>query len=123
VADKYDLAWFDRAAMIECMGRPHLGPTIVDFHDLEDEKARSRARIIRDGLSRHGGTASFHQAIALAQTRLNARDWLQFQRSVATEVDRVVLCSDVDMARQVDSGGTHAHGLPADRPIEGRRGR
>ena len=44
VADRYDLVWFDRAATFEWMGRPDIGPTIVDLHDLEDEKARSRAR-------------------------------------------------------------------------------
>ena len=35
----------------------------------------------------------------MAQTRLNARDWRQFQRSVASDVDRVVLCSDLDAVR------------------------
>ena len=98
-ADRYDLVWFDRATMFECMGRPHLGPTIVDFHDLEDEKARSRARILRAGISRHGGAASLHNAMTLAQTRLNARDWRQFQNSVAGDVDRVVLCSELDVRR------------------------
>ena len=98
-ADRYDLVWFDRAATFECMGRPHLGPTIIDLHDLEDVKARSRARIIRAGLSRHEGAASLRQAVTLAQTRLNARDWRQFQRSVAGDVDRVVLCSELDVRR------------------------
>ena len=89
VADRYDLVWFDRAAMFECTGRPILGPTIVDFHDLEDEKARSRARILRAGLSQRRGSAWLHEALTVAQTRLNARDWRQFQRSVASDVDRV----------------------------------
>ena len=35
----------------------------------------------------------------MAQVRLNARDWRQFQRSVAGDVDRVVLCSDLDARR------------------------
>ena len=54
VADKYDLVWFERAATFEWMGRPHLGPTVVDLVDLEDEKARLRARIIRAQLSATG---------------------------------------------------------------------
>jgi glycosyltransferase involved in cell wall biosynthesis len=99
VADHYDVVWFDRAATFDWMGRPHLGPTIIDLHDLEDEKARSRAQIIGSGLSRRGGVASFRQAIAMAQARLNARDWRQFQRSVAGDVDRVVLSSDMDVRR------------------------
>jgi glycosyltransferase involved in cell wall biosynthesis len=99
VADRYDLVWFDRAAMFEWMGRPHLGPTIVDLHDLEDEKARSRAQIIRAGLSQQGGAAAVRQALAITQARLNARDWRQLQRSVAGDVERVVLCSDLDVRR------------------------
>ena len=99
VADRYDLVWFDRAATFEWMGRPRLGPTIVDLHDLEDEKARSRTQIIQAQPSSQGTAASFRRAITLAQARLNARDWRRFQRSVAGDVDRVVLCSDLDVRR------------------------
>jgi glycosyltransferase involved in cell wall biosynthesis len=99
VAPHYDIVWFDRAATFDWMGRPHVGPTIIDLHDLEDEKARSRAQIIGSGSSRGRGIASLRQAIAMAQARLNARDWRQFQRSVAADVDRVVLCSDIDVHR------------------------
>ena len=99
VAPTYDIVWFDRAATFDWMGRPQLGPTIIDLHDLEDEKARSRAQIIKSGLTRGSGSARFRQAIAMAQARLNARDWRQFQRSVAEEVNRVVLCSDMDVRR------------------------
>lgn len=99
VAQHYELVWFDRAATYEVMGRPHLGPTVIDLHDLEDVKARSRARIISAGLSRHEGSSSVRRAIAAAQGRLNASDWGRFQRSVAGEVDRVVLCSEQDAAR------------------------
>jgi glycosyltransferase involved in cell wall biosynthesis len=99
VADRYDLVWFDRAATFEWMGRPHLGPTIIDLHDLEDEKAQSRIRLIRSALSRQEGPGFFRQHLAVAQARLNGRDWREFQRSVAEEVDRVVLCSDLDVRR------------------------
>jgi glycosyltransferase involved in cell wall biosynthesis len=99
VSTRYDLVWFDRAATFEWLGRPQLGPTIIDLHDLEDAKARSRVQIIRAGLSRHGGAASVRQALTMAQVRLNARDWRRFQRSVAGDVDRVVLCSDLDADR------------------------
>jgi glycosyltransferase involved in cell wall biosynthesis len=99
VAHRYDLVWFDRAATFDLLGRPQLGPTIIDLHDLEDVKARSRARIIRAGLSRHEGLSSVRQTMAVAQARLNARDWGRFQRSVASDVERVVLCSDQDTRR------------------------
>jgi polysaccharide biosynthesis protein PslH len=99
VGPEYDIVWFDRAATFDWMGRPHLGPTIIDLHDLEDEKARSRTQIIGSAPSPGGGIASFRQTVTMAQARLNARDWRQFQRSVAAEVDRVVLCSDMDVRR------------------------
>ena len=109
VANQYDLVWFDRAATFEQMGRPHLGPTIVDLHDLEDEKALSRVRVIRAGRSRGFSTATFRRTVAVAQARLNARDWRRFQRSVAGGVDRVVLCSNLDVGR---SGLTNAVVVP-----------
>ena len=38
-ADRYDAVWFDKPAVFHWLGRPRLGPTIVDIDDLEDEKA------------------------------------------------------------------------------------
>ena len=98
-ADQYDVVWVERAATFDWMGRPRLGPTIVDLVDLEDEKARLRAQIVQAQLSRMGNVRSVRQAIAVAQARLNARDWRHFQRSVAAGVDRVVLSSDLDARR------------------------
>ena len=37
--------------------------------------------------------------LAWCQTRLNGNDWRRFQRSVAAEVERVVIASDMDAAR------------------------
>ena len=39
VSTRYDLVWFDRAATFEWLGRPQLGPTIIDLHDLEDAES------------------------------------------------------------------------------------
>ena len=75
VANRYDLVWFERAATFEAMGRPRLGPTIVDLVDLEDAKARSRAHIMRIGLTRKPVSTFIRQIMAVAQARLNARDW------------------------------------------------
>lgn len=99
VEPPYELVWFDRAAMFERMGRPRLGPTVVDFHDLEDVKAQLRLGIMRASPSRLGISDRVRRALAMAQTRLNARDWRGFQRSVARVVDRVVLSSDLDRRR------------------------
>ena len=99
VADRYDLVWFSTAAMFEWMGRPTLGTTVIDLVDLEDQKERLRARIIRSTKSGGGPVDAIHRWTAFAQASLNARDWARFQRSVAAEVDRVLLCTDQDAAR------------------------
>ncbi len=97
--DRYDFVWFERATTFEAMGRPRLGPTVVDLVDLEDAKARLRANIMRSNLARKPVSTSIRQIIAVAQARLNARDWHKFQHSVAASVDRVVLSSDRDLHR------------------------
>src|SRR4051794_4129448 len=42
VRPPYDLVWFSKANTYESLGRPRLGPTVVDLDDLEDQKARAR---------------------------------------------------------------------------------
>ena len=48
---------------------------------------------MRSHLTRKPVSTSIRQIMAVAQARLNARDWQRFQRSVAASVDRVVLSS------------------------------
>ncbi len=45
-ADEYDLVWFSTAALFAWLGRPRLGPTIVDLMDLEDVKARQKSSLL-----------------------------------------------------------------------------
>jgi hypothetical protein len=99
VSGRYDLVWFERATTFALMGRPSLGPTIVDLVDLEDTKARLRAQVMRTEPFPGGGAGRLRRALAVGQTRLNARDWRHFQRSVAAGVDRVVLSSELDVSR------------------------
>jgi glycosyltransferase involved in cell wall biosynthesis len=115
-ADRYDLVWFERAATFDWMGRPHLGPTIVDLVDLEDEKMRLRVKIMRARPPARRDRHALRRAVAVAQARLNARDWRQFQGSVARDVDRVVLSSDLDVRR---SGLSNAVVVPNsyERPV------
>ncbi|MGH9079725.1 MAG: glycosyltransferase [Acidimicrobiales bacterium] len=98
-ADHYDLVWFSTAATYSWMGRPRLGPTIIDLMDLEDVKARQRARLLRGRRGGRSWSTTIRDIGASAQVQINARDWTRFQKSVASDVDRVVLCSDVDVLR------------------------
>ncbi len=92
----YDLVWFRSAASYQWLGRPRLGPTVVDIDDLADVKERQRAALLRD---RPAGSvaARARRLAAVSQARLNARDWARFQRAVAVDVDRVVLASEADV--------------------------
>jgi hypothetical protein len=116
-AERYDVVWFSTAATYAWMGRPRLGPTIIDLMDLEDEKARQRSQLLWAGRAGLGPSARLRKAAAALQAGKNARDWRSFQRSVASEVDRVVLCSEVDVRR---SGLSNAVAIPNTYPRPAR---
>ncbi len=99
VAGRYDLAWYNTIATFEWLGRPQMGPTVIDIDNLESEKEKQRGRLIRTDTSGHGVVGSVHRAFATAQSRLNARDWRSLEKTVAGLADRVVLCSDLDVER------------------------
>ena len=108
-AESYDLVWFSTAWTYVWMGRPRLGPTVIDLVDLEDEKARQRADVLRKQRQSSHGVDSVRLTLAAAQAEKNARDWTAMQKSVAAEVDRVVLCSESDVQR---SGFPNALSIP-----------
>lgn len=107
-SDRYDVVWFSTAATFEWMGRPRLGPTIVDLMDLEDVKARQLSTLMRRERRDDFRQALYVKSRAVVN-RVNAYDWRSFQRSVAADVDRVVLCSDEDVRR---SGLPNAVAVP-----------
>ena len=121
-SDNYDVVWFNLPATFAWLGRPRLGPTIVDLDNLEDVKARQRSSLLRRERSRGGPREAVRLKGRAALNRINAHDWKVFQRSVAAEVDRVILCSDDDVRR---SGIPNAVAVPNtyDRPARslGRR--
>jgi polysaccharide biosynthesis protein PslH len=96
VDDRYDLVWFSTAALFHWMGRPRLGPTIVDFIDLEDQKELRRARILKSHRP-SSGLQRLRSSVSLARAYVNARDWQQFQRSIASGADRIILCSHLEV--------------------------
>lgn len=99
-ADKrYDLVWFRWPMPFAWLGRPHLGPTVVDLDGLFEEGERERAAQLRDGPPNRRGVHAWRASLATLQARINARDWRRFQRAVAADVDRVVLCSADEVRR------------------------
>jgi glycosyltransferase involved in cell wall biosynthesis len=124
--DAYDFAWFSRAASFELLGRPRLGPTVVDIDDLEDQKILSRlAATGADGTA--GGILSpARRAARHAQATVNAARWSRLQHSVAGSVERVVLCSDLDATRSglanvaVVPNGYDAPATPLGRDLVGQ---
>ena len=95
----YDFVWYSKATTYQLVGRPHLGPTAVDFDDLEDQKIRARLAAMRVQGRPRSVRALVHEPMARLQANTNRRRWHRFQMSVARSVDRVVLCSDLDVAR------------------------
>jgi glycosyltransferase involved in cell wall biosynthesis len=104
-AERYDLVWFATPGTFHWLGRPALGPTVVDLDGLEGGKERRRAQTMRVSSSGHGAVGLARRSLATAQARLNARDWDVFQRSVAGDVNRVLFCSTMEVQR---SGLTNA---------------
>lgn len=99
-AGDYDVVWFSTAATFAWMGRPRLGPTIIDLMDLEDVKARQTSSLLlRRWRPREGAKQAFVRMGQAVKYRVNAYDWNAFQRSVAADVDHVILCSDDDVRR------------------------
>jgi glycosyltransferase involved in cell wall biosynthesis len=112
-ADHYDVVWFDKPAVFHWLGRPRLGPTIVDIDNLEDEKAMQWARVRGDDRGGGGGRAWLRSRAAVAQATFNAHRWRNLQQAVAARAERVVLCTDTDARR---SGFANAAVLPNSYP-------
>jgi polysaccharide biosynthesis protein PslH len=92
----YDLCWFNKATTFENLGRPRLGPTVVDLDDLEDQKILARLELMKRQTDARG---SLKKAGAITQARLNAKRWASLQRSISGQVERVALCSELDLRR------------------------
>jgi hypothetical protein len=118
-ADSYDLVWVSRPATFEMLGRPHLGRTVVDLDDLEDQKILTRLEAMRSEVGGKGLVDRLHRSGAAFQARRNAARWARFQDGVARSVDTVIVCSQGDLER-----AGHANGVivpngyePPDHPL------
>ena len=70
VDSRYDVVWFSKGPTYHLLGRPDLGPTIVDLDDLEDQKIAARlVAMRRDGPKAHiDGSIMYMGAIAQARS-------------------------------------------------------
>jgi glycosyltransferase involved in cell wall biosynthesis len=99
VEHDYDVVWFSKATTFALLGRPNIGPTIIDIDDLEDRKIAARiVAMRRDGRKGHHHNGFFYFG-ARAQAKINELSWRRFQKSVARDVKKVVLCSQLDIER------------------------
>ena len=94
---QWDLVWCVRAR-VHVLSRPVIrGPRIVDLDDLHDRLLRSE---IRDRRDQYG-------LIGTAPRNLfdwfDARRWRRLQHSIASEVDKVLICSPLDRDRLGDA--------------------
>jgi glycosyltransferase involved in cell wall biosynthesis len=96
VRPPYDLVWFSKAHTYESLGRPDLGPTIVDLDDLEDQKVRARLEVWREEPPQRNAV---HARAARVQALLDARRWRGLQESISRSVQAVAVCSQLDAAR------------------------
>jgi glycosyltransferase involved in cell wall biosynthesis len=103
---RYDFVWCSRVATYEQVGRPQLGPTVVDVDDLEDQKLRSWTSLMWKDADLRNPRRVVHNVVASAQSTLNARRWHDLETSVARAVDRVVVCSDLDVVRLGEPNAT-----------------
>jgi len=96
VEPPYDMVWFSKAHTYESLGRPRLGPTVVDLDDLEDRKVRARLEVWREEPPQRN---VLHARAARLQARLDARRWEDLQKSISRSVGAVAVCSPLDADR------------------------
>jgi glycosyltransferase involved in cell wall biosynthesis len=116
----YDLCFFSRVATFHQVDAPRLGPTLVDFVDLEDQKILARLQAERHAAGHAGGAmVRVHRVAASVQGNLNASRWRRLQVQVANTVDRVLVASELDRVRfGLPNVSVVANGYDApDRPL------
>jgi hypothetical protein len=101
----YDLTWIARAESHAGLGDLVEAPCVVDLDDLEDQKISAKLRVgahsdrMNDGAQRRGPRAVAHSLGARIQASSNLRRWHSLQQRVASSVEAVTVCSDVDRQR------------------------
>ena len=109
VLPRYDLVWFSYMQSFVWLGEPALGPTVVDFPDLESQKERRRVQLLSSSDTPRGLRMRAHRYLSLAHGWKNADDWARVERRIARRVDSIVLSSSDDCSQ---SGLSNAAVVP-----------
>lgn len=97
---RYDLAWIGRALCHAAIGDLVDAPTIVDLDDLEDYRIGAWLEMAAAGEWRTARPAGFlRQWASRAVNKANVRRWRALQHRIASSVETVVLCSELDRRR------------------------
>lgn len=100
-SDRYDLVWISGAECYLPLRGLVRGPTVVDLDNLEDYKIARRplgsSRPSRNSRRAHLG--SVWRALSRVSALRDAALWTKLQAEIVTQVDAVVVCSELDRTR------------------------
>ena len=99
---RYDLVWCFGARAWVHAGQPPLASTVLDLYDLEDQKILARLSIPE--APRPGVVGRLHDLGAHAFSMEEVRRWRRLHRRAATRTRTIVVCSQLDADRLLESG-------------------
>jgi glycosyltransferase involved in cell wall biosynthesis len=120
---RYDLAWIGRAESYFAMGDLVRAPTVLDLDDLKDHWIAGSLQQTEDSDGLLGGGSPsgtiLHRWGWRVQWDVNLRRWRALQRRIASSVDAVSVCSDLDRQRiQATNAVVIPNGYPPpERPV------
>ena len=101
---RYDLVWYFGIRPWVLVGGLAVAPTILDFVDLDDQKAEARLSISRPPAK--GPAARLRQSVGRVTSEQEVGRWRRLHRRAGGRVDMAVVCS------QLDAGAGHGRRRP-----------
>lgn len=118
----YELVWYFGIRPWVLVGGLGVAPTILDFVDLDDQKAEARLSIPRPPAT--GPAARLRQTVGRITSEQEVRRWRRLHRRAGGRVDMAVVCSQLDAARATAGGVPRVSVIPNSYPrVEHPRGR
>ena len=95
----YDLVWCSHLTAYACLGGARMGPTVVDLDNLWDVALRHRREAERRNPSISRARRSMRAPAVHMADRVDEGRYRRLQRRVASQVDVVTVCSELDRSR------------------------